>query len=136
MVLVVVLDARIGEIKEEGEGKLGGRHAGQGHGHSLGEAKTEDSVDALKVWGVAGGDASKLCEGEVVAQLHDVVCLVALEGRVVSVLEEELTVLDVTQSLRGAGVKPGRKFIGIYRVRESDFAPPAPIPTIGVSQIA
>lgn len=107
VVLLVVLDAGIGEVKEEGEGELGGRHAGQGHGHRLGEAEAEDAVDALEVGGVARGDSTKLREGEVVAELHDVVCLVALEGRVVSVLEEKLPVLDVTERLRGAGVKPG-----------------------------
>mmetsp|Transcript_5218 Transcript_5218/g.13267 ORF Transcript_5218/g.13267 Transcript_5218/m.13267 type:complete len:348 (-) Transcript_5218:204-1247(-) len=99
VVLVVVLDAGVREVKEEGEGELWGGHAGEGHGHRLGEAEAEDAVDALKVGGVARGDAAKLCEREVVAELNDVVGLVALEGRVVGVLEEELTVLDVAEGL-------------------------------------
>jgi hypothetical protein len=72
----------------------------------LGKSETEDAVDTLEIRAVARSDASKLGECVVVAELHDIVCLVALERRVVGVLQEELSVLDVPESLGLARIEP------------------------------
>jgi hypothetical protein len=84
--LSVVLDARVGEVKEEGEGKLWRGHAGKLHGHLLWQAEAEDAVDALEIRRIARRDAAKLGEGVKVAKLHNICRLVALEVRVVRVL--------------------------------------------------
>jgi len=49
---------------------------------------------------------AKLGEGIEVAELHDVGCLIALEVRVVGVLEKELPMLDVLDRLGRSGVEP------------------------------
>jgi hypothetical protein len=90
--------------------------------HGLGKSETEDAIDTLEVRAVARSDASELGECVVVAELHDVVCLVALERRVVSVLQEELSMLDVPEGLGLAWVEPGmvdticeQFFFGFFR---------------------
>lgn len=51
----------------------------QGYRHGLRQAKSKDAVHALEVRAIARSDSSKFGESIVVAELYDVVCLVALE---------------------------------------------------------
>lgn len=60
VILGIILHARVGEIKEEGQRKLGSWHSGELGRHALGQAKAQDSVHTLEIGGVADSDSSKL----------------------------------------------------------------------------
>ena len=77
--LGIVLHPGICKVKEEGQRELRRRHAGQFHGHLLGQTKPKNAIDTLKVRRVASCDAAKLGEGVEVAELHDVCRLISLQ---------------------------------------------------------
>mmetsp|Transcript_10078 Transcript_10078/g.22987 ORF Transcript_10078/g.22987 Transcript_10078/m.22987 type:complete len:287 (+) Transcript_10078:796-1656(+) len=114
VVLCIILDPRVSQVEEERKRQLRAWHPRQLHRHLLWETEAQDTVDALEVWAVAGGDASKLGHRVEVAELHDVCRLVPLEVGVVRILEKKLPVLDVPDGLRLGRIEP--RAVGTSRI--------------------
>jgi len=89
-------------IEVEGGGGGGGRRGGR-----RGHAKANDAVNIVEVWAVAVRDRTKVGKVIIVAELHNVVGLEALEMRVVRIRELEGLLRHDLESMRKIRVVHG-----------------------------